>query len=191
MNQVGVFFAGRSNAGKSTVIKVLVGLKTRTGRQPGVTRAPIRYELEDVEIIDLPGIGFRRGLKEYKSMLLDILDEARARRQPAPLGVQIIDAKSFLDVSDRHSKPLDVNLFESLLELQIDPIVAINKMDKIVERDASLDKIVLQLGMLPPYGQWIDRVVPLSAKKHEVAELKWLISHRLQCLRDLGEVAAV
>jgi GTP-binding protein EngB required for normal cell division len=191
MNQVGVFFAGRSNAGKSTVIKVLFGLKTRTGRQPGVTRAPIRYELEDVEIIDLPGIGFRRGLKEYKSMLLDILDEARARRQPAPLGVQIIDAKSFLDVSDRHSKPLDVNLFESLLELQIDPIVAINKMDKIVEREASLDKIVLQLGMLPPYGQWIDRVVPLSAKKHEVAELKWLISHRLQCLRDLGEVEAV
>jgi len=191
MNQVGVFFVGRSNAGKSTVIKELYGLKTRTGRQPGVTRAPVRYKLEAVEIIDLPGIGFRHGLKNYKSMLLDILYESRARRQPVPLGVQVIDAKSFLDISDRHSKLLDVNLFESLLELQIDPIVAINKMDKIVERQASLDKIVSQLGMLPPYGQWIDRVVPLSAKKHEVAELKWLISQRLQRLRELAKVAAV
>jgi GTP-binding protein EngB required for normal cell division len=191
MNQVEVFFVGRSNSGKSTVIKELFGLKTRTGRKPGVTKAPIRYTLEEVNVIDLPGIGFRRGLKNYQSVLRDIIDSARGRGQPLPLGVQIIDAKSFLEISDRHSKPLDVTLFECLLELQIDPIVAINKMDKIAEREASLNKIVSQLGMLPPYRQWIDRVVPLSAKKHEVAELKWLISHRLQRLRELGEVATV
>jgi GTP-binding protein EngB required for normal cell division len=191
MNQVEVVFVGRSNAGKSTVIKELFGLKTRTGRKAGVTRTPIRYKLKDVEIIDLPGIGFRRGLANYRSVLRDLIDGARRRCQPLPLGVQIVDAKSFLEISDRHSRPLDVDLFDCLLELQIDPIVAINKMDKIAERDASLNTIVSQLGMLPPYQQWIDRVVPLSAKKHEVAELKWLISHRLQRLRELDDATAV
>jgi GTP-binding protein EngB required for normal cell division len=191
MNQVEVVFVGRSNAGKSTVIKELFGLKTRIGRKAGVTRAPIRYNLKDVEIIDLPGIGFRRGLKNYRSVLRDVIDEARRRCQPMPLAVQIIDAKSFLEISYRHSRPLDVDLFEFLLELQLDAIVAINKMDKIAEPEASLNTIVSQLGMLPPYRQWIDRVVPLSAKKHDVALLKRLISHRLQRLRELNEATAV
>jgi GTP-binding protein EngB required for normal cell division len=101
--------------------------------------------------------------------------------------VQIIDAKSFLDIIERHSRPLDVDLFEDLLDFEVDPIVAINKMDKIETHEASLNKIVSRLGMLPPYKQWIDRVVPISAKKHDVAELRWLISHRLQRLREIGE----
>ena len=183
-----MFFVGRTNAGKSTVIKELFGLKTRTGRNPGVTRAPVRHRVGNLVVIDLPGIGFRRrGLDSYRSMLRTIIEDSRNRRQPLPLGVQIIDAKSFLEIIERHSRPLDVDLFDVLLDFEVDPIVAINKMDKIEAREASLNKIVSRLGMLPPYKQWIDRVVPISAKKHDVAELRWLISHRLQRLRVIGE----
>lgn len=182
-----MFFVGRANAGKSTVIKELFGLKTRTGRNPGVTRAPVRHRLGNLVVIDLPGIGFRRGLNSYRSMLRTIIENSRNRRQPLPLGVQIIDAKSFLEIIERHSRPLDVDLFEDLLDFEVDPIVAINKMDKIEAHEASLNKIVSRLGMLPPYKQWIDRVVPISAKKHDVADLRWLISHRLQRLREIGE----
>jgi hypothetical protein len=57
-------------------------------------------------------------------------------------------------------------------------------MDKIEEPEASLDKIVSLLGMLPPYKQWADRVVPISAKQHDVAQLRWLISHRLQGMKN-------
>ncbi len=187
MKDVEVFFVGRTNAGKSTVIKELFGLKTRTGRNPGVTRGPVRHRLGNLVVIDLPGIGFRRGLNGYRSMLRTIIENSRNRHQPLPLGVQIIDAKSFLDIIERHSRPLDVDLFEDLLDFEVDPIVAINKMDKIETHEASLNKIVSRLGMLPPYKQWIDRVVPISAKKHDVAELRWLISHRLQRLREIGE----
>ena len=112
----------------------------------------------------------------------------RKRQQP-PLVVQIIDAKSFLKIIERHSRPLDVDLFEYLLDLEIDPIVAINKMDKIEAHEANLNNIVSQLGMLPPYRQWIDRVAPISAKKHDVSELRWLINCRIQHLREINETS--
>jgi GTP-binding protein EngB required for normal cell division len=122
-------------------------------------------------------------------MLRDITENTHDKRQQPPLVVQIIDAKSFLKIVERHSRPLDVELYEYLLDFEIDPIVAINKMDKIEAHEANLNKIVSQLGMLPPYRQWIDRVAPISAKKHDVSELRWLITHRLQHLREIGETA--
>ena len=186
MKCIELFFVGRANAGKSTVIKELFGLKTRMGKNPGVTKIPVRYELDDLIITDLPGIGFRRGLIGLKSILRDIAENTRKRQHP-PLAVQIIDAKSFLKIIERHSRPLDVDLFEYLVDLDIDPIIAVNKMDKIEAHEANLNNIVLQLGMLPPYRQWIDRVVPISAKKHDVSELRWLINYRIQHLREFNE----
>ncbi|MGA3199410.1 MAG: GTP-binding protein EngB [Halobacteriota archaeon] len=183
MKEIEVFFVGRANAGKSAVLKELFGLKTRIGRRPGVTRAPVRYQLDSFIVIDLPGIGFRRGLSGYRRVLSDVIEGERHKQRPQSLGVQVIDGKSFLEITERHLKPLDVDLFEYLLDFEIDPIIAINKMDKIEEHEASLDKIVSRLGMLPPYKQWADRVVPISAKRHDVGQLKWLISHRLQDMR--------
>jgi len=132
----------------------------------------------------LPGIGYRLGLNGYRRVLRDVIDGERHKLRPLSLGVQVIDGKSFLEITERHFKPLDVDLFEYLLDSEIDPIVAINKMDKIQEPEASLDKIVSQLGMLPPYKQWADRVVPISAKRHDVAQLRWLISYRLQKMKN-------
>jgi GTP-binding protein EngB required for normal cell division len=189
MKCIELFFVGRTNAGKSTVIKELFGLKTRMGKNPGVTKVPVRYELGDLIVTDLPGIGFRRGLISFQSMLRDIAEHTRDKRQQPLLAVQIIDAKSFLKIIERHSRPLDVDLFEYLLDFEIDPIVAINKMDKIEAHEVNLNNIVSQLGMLPPYRQWIDRVVPISAKKHDVSELRWLIKHRVQHLREFDETA--
>jgi GTP-binding protein EngB required for normal cell division len=188
MKCIELFFVGRVNAGKSTVIKELFGLKTRMGKNPGVTKIPVRYELGDLIVTDLPGIGFRRGLVGFQSILRDITENTRKRQQP-PLAVQIVDAKSFLKIIERHSRPLDVDLFEYLLDLEIDPIVAINKMDKIEAHEANLNNIVSHLGMLPPYRQWIDRVVPISAKKHDVSELRWLINYRIQHLREINETS--
>jgi GTP-binding protein EngB required for normal cell division len=188
MKCIELFFVGRVNAGKSTVIKELFGLKTRMGKNPGVTKIPVRYELGDLIVTDLPGIGFRRGLVGFQSILRDIAENTRKRQQP-PLAVQIIDAKSFLKIIERHSRPLDVDLFEYLLDLEINPIVAINKMDKIEAHEANLNSIVSQLGMLPPFRQWIDRVVPISAKKHDVSELRWLINYRIQHLREINETS--
>ncbi|HYA32646.1 MAG TPA: GTPase [Candidatus Bathyarchaeia archaeon] len=183
MKDVEVFFVGRANAGKSAVLKELFGLKTRVGRRPGVTRGPVRYQLDQFAVVDLPGIRSRGGTNGYRTVLHNILG-SRKDDLRLLLGVQVIDGKSFLDITERHFRPLDVDLFEFLLETDIDPIIAINKMDKLEERDASLNKIISQLGMLPPFKQWADRVVPVSAKRHDVAQLKWLISHRVQRVKN-------
>jgi GTP-binding protein EngB required for normal cell division len=184
MMEIEVLFVGRSNAGKSSVLKELFGLKTRVGRRPGVTRTPVRYQLDDFTVVDLPGIGFRRGLNGYRRVLRDVIGGKEGKRRRQFLAVQVIDGKSFLEIIERHFRPLDVDLFEYLLDLEIDPIIAINKLDKIEEQETSLDKIVSHLGMLPPYKQWADRVVPISAKNHDVAQLRWLISHQVQDLRN-------
>jgi len=178
MSDIEIFFIGRVNAGKSTLIKELFGLKTRIGRRPGVTQTPIRYQINNLTVTDLPGLGLKRGLKSYGAIVPEMIDYARQNKRRQLLGVHVIDARSFIDVLETHSVPLDVLIFEYLLDLEIEPIVAINKMDKIRAPELSMDAIVSRLGMLPPYKQWADRVVPVSAKKGQVSQLAWLLNQR-------------
>jgi GTP-binding protein EngB required for normal cell division len=73
-----------------------------------------------------------------------------------------------------------------LHELDIDVVVAANKMDKVkeAERDGTLDGIGERLGMLPPWRQWIDIIVPVSAKKGELGTLKEKMRERIERVRD-------
>ena len=61
-----VVFAGRSNVGKSTLMRELTGHKFDTGKKPGVTRSPNFYDWasEDFLLTDLPGFGFMSGVPE-------------------------------------------------------------------------------------------------------------------------------
>ncbi|MBT8107631.1 MAG: ribosome biogenesis GTP-binding protein YihA/YsxC [Gammaproteobacteria bacterium] len=58
-----VAFAGRSNAGKSSAINVIVNRRqfARTSKTPGRTRLVNFFELRDgARLVDLPGYGFAR-----------------------------------------------------------------------------------------------------------------------------------
>jgi len=67
--------------------------------------------------------------------------------------------------------------------LNIDVIVAANKIDKVGDVDETLDGIAQRLGMMPPWRQWIDVIVPVSAKKGKIGELKKLMQNKLEALR--------
>jgi len=180
MKSIEIFFVGRANAGKSTLIKELFGCKARAGRRPGITKMPIRYQLEGLAVTDFPGLGFRRDLKGFESLVGETIEYKVKDLDHQIVGVHVIDAVSFLNVLQRHSVPLDIDIFEYLLDLDIDPIVAVNKVDKLKRLEESMNAIVSRLGMLPPYKQWTDRVVPVSAKKGSVAALRRLIKQRVQ-----------
>jgi GTP-binding protein EngB required for normal cell division len=90
-------------------------------------------------------------------------------------GVLVVDGKSAVDIIDRHSGadevPHDVELFHFLRELGIPTVVAVNKMDKVDDRDERLDDLCDRLGLLPPWQQWQDTVAPVCAKRGDIAAL--------------------
>ncbi len=186
-----VVFIGRSNVGKSTLMRELVHLKVRTGRRPGVTQRPNYYECGDLLITDMPGYGYMKGVdyrKQHK--IRDLIIRYFEDNAPRILcAVQVVDAKSFTEVVDRWDSrgevPIDLELYAFLKDLNIPVIVAVNKMDNIYEKEKNmvLDDIALRLGFSPPWSGWLDRIAPISAKKSDVEHLRQLLKDKLRAIK--------
>ena len=181
-----IIFVGRSNVGKSTLIMALTGKKLRVGKRPGVTRKPLRIPYQNFEITDMPGFGFMSGTSEesleaIKNNIVHYMEENAGN---IVLAVMVVNAGSFAEIVDRwagrNEMPVEVELFEFLHELDIDVIVAANKIDKVEDMDRTLDGIAERLGMMPPWRQWLDTIVPVSAKKGNIRGLKELIQKKLE-----------
>jgi GTP-binding protein EngB required for normal cell division len=58
MNDRYLIFTGRPNAGKSTLIKQITGIRVPSGKQPGTTRKVSLYSLcKGLYLVDTPGYG--------------------------------------------------------------------------------------------------------------------------------------
>ena len=183
-----IVFIGRSNVGKSTIMRELIGAKVKVGRRPGVTQKPNYYEYGDLLITDMPGYGYMKGVdrakqERVKDLIVKYFEDNASRIICA---VQVVDAKAFADIVDRWDGrgeiPIDIELNDFLYDLDLDVIVAVNKMDKIHPSawDEFLDGICDRLHMLPPWNQWIDKVAPIVAKKGDVNVLGKLLRERLR-----------
>jgi len=175
-----VVLVGRSNVGKSTIMRELTGhSKITTGRKPGVTRSPNHFDwvAENFMFTDLPGFGFMSGVEEQRreQIKTDVVRYVEANADDILAGVLVVDGKAAVDIIDRHSGPdeipHDVELFGFLWELDIPTIVAVNKMDKVDDRDERLDALCDRLGLYPPWQQWRDTVAPISAKRGNIDAL--------------------
>ena len=184
-----IIFLGCSNVGKSTLLRQLIGKKVRVGRKPGVTLKPNQFCLDDLLITDLPGFGFMHGLKkqkseQIKSFIVRYLEDNSDR---ILLAIQVIDAGSFIDLVDRWNirgeMPVDVEFFNFLHDLDLDVVVAVNKIDKLADLESELDEFVQRLGFYPPWRQWRDKIVLICAKKGEIGELRDLIKGRLHDIK--------
>ncbi|WP_254543249.1 GTP-binding protein EngB [Halomarina pelagica] len=188
-----VVFVGRSNVGKSTLMRQLTGHQFSTGGKPGVTRTPNHYDWapEDFVLTDLPGFGFMEGVPEERreQIKTDIVRYLETYAEKVLVGVLVVDGKSAVDIIDRHSArdeiPHDVELFYFFEELGIPPVVAVNKMDKVDDRDERLNELCDRLGLLPPWQQWRDTIAPISAKRGNIDALKDAIrTHLHEAKRD-------
>ncbi|MDD4331266.1 MAG: GTP-binding protein, partial [Methanosarcinaceae archaeon] len=67
----------------------------------------------------------------------------------------------------------------------IDPLLAVNKMDKVKEKEQALvlNEISEKLGLEPPWQNWKHLIAPISAKKGELKPLKTLLRERLHELK--------
>jgi len=182
-----IIFVGRSNVGKSSLLKELFGAKVRVGKRPGVTLRPAHVRVSDLLITDMPGFGFMSGVKDRKQ---DIVKDKTVHyiednAERIKIGVLVVDGPSFPEIVDRWDSrdqiPIDVEMFDFLREIGIDTIVAANKMDKVKadEYDELLNEVSVRLGLEPPWQNWKHIIAPISAKKGDLKALKGLLRDRL------------
>jgi len=182
-----VVLVGRSNVGKSTLMREITGHGVPTGRNPGVTREPNHYDWapESFVLTDLPGFGFMSGVPEdvRERIKTDVVRYVEANADHILVGVLVVDGKAAVDIIDRHSGgeeiPHDVEMFHFLREVGIPPVVAVNKMDKVDDRDERLDQLCDRLGLYPPWQQWQETVAPISAKRGNIEALNEAVRHHL------------
>ena len=97
-----VAFVGRSNAGKSTAINVIVqrhGL-ARTSKTPGRTRLLNFFELAPMQrLVDLPGYGYATGPEEERRTWRPLID-ALATRESLRGWFLIVDSRRGLKEGD-------------------------------------------------------------------------------------------
>jgi GTP-binding protein EngB required for normal cell division len=167
-----VVLVGRSNVGKSTLMREITGHSVPTGQKPGVTRKPNHFDWasDDFVVTDLPGFGFMSGVEDdvREAIKTNVVRYLEDNADDILVGVLVLDGKAAVDIIDRHSGddeiPHVVELFYLLEDLGITPVVAVNKMDKVDNRDERLDDIADRLGLLPPWKQWQDTIAPIAAK---------------------------
>jgi small GTP-binding protein len=182
-----VVFVGRSNVGKSTLMRELTGHTFDTGSKPGVTRSPNHYDWasEDFVLTDLPGFGFMSGVPDERreQIKTDIVRYIEENAEKILVGVLVVDGKSAVDIIDRHSGedevPYDVEMFYFLRDVGIPVVVAVNKMDKVDDEDERLDELCDRLGLHPPWKQWQDTIAPISAKRGNAEALNEAVKTHL------------
>lgn len=176
---VEIALLGRSNVGKSTIMRGLTGRDVPTGRRPGVTRKPTYHDWAEGDFLltDLPGFGFMSGVPEaererIKTGIVRYLED---NAEAILAGVLVLDGNAEVEIIDRHQSagepPYALELHELLLDLEIRPVLAVNKMDRVDDRDATLDAVVDRFGLPPPWQQWRDRVAPITAKGGRIGPL--------------------
>ncbi|WP_290812688.1 GTP-binding protein EngB [Halovivax sp.] len=188
-----VVLVGRSNVGKSTLMRELTGHSFDTGQKPGVTRQPNHYDWasEDFVLTDLPGFGFMSGVEadRREQIKTDIVRYLEEHADRIFVGVLVVDGKSAVEIIDRHSGPdsipYDVEMFHFLRDLEIPVVVAVNKMDKVDDRDERLDELCDRLGLYPPWQQWRDTIAPITAKRGNIEPLTEAVrTHLHEANRD-------
>jgi GTP-binding protein len=119
-------FIGRSNVGKSSLINMLTGQKglAKVSATPGHTRL-INFFLINKKwhIVDLPGYGFAKVLKEQRDSFHDRIEEYIAGREGLTCVMVIIDASI-------PPQKIDLTFIEWLVHSRITFSLIFNKSDK-------------------------------------------------------------
>lgn len=166
-----IVFAGRSNVGKSSIIRALTGKKVRVGKSPGSTRWEQWIDLDAVTIVDIPGFGYmastsKTDIEKTKTIVIQKLEKWSKR---IVLAVLIIDISLFRKLverwNDRNEIPIDIEFYSFLNEIAPQVLVVANKIDKVKKSRIKdeIDYLITELKKALPDKQ--PHVIEISASK--------------------------
>ncbi|KTC86997.1 ribosome biogenesis GTP-binding protein YihA/YsxC [Legionella brunensis] len=128
---VEVAFAGRSNAGKSSALNCLTGIRqlARTSKTPGRTQLINLFSLDESRrLVDLPGYGYAKVAQEIKQEWQQHLAHYLEVRQCLRGLVLLMDSRHPL-------KELDQMMVEWSLSRQLPVHILLTKADKLSRSD--------------------------------------------------------
>ncbi|HHF7344571.1 TPA: ribosome biogenesis GTP-binding protein YihA/YsxC [Legionella feeleii] len=126
-----VAFAGRSNAGKSSALNCLTGIKqlARTSKTPGRTQLINLFSLDDQRrLVDLPGYGYAQVAQQVKQDWQKNLAHYLEVRQCLKGLVLLMDCRHPL-------KDLDKMMIDWALDRQLPVHILLTKADKLSRSD--------------------------------------------------------
>ncbi|MBM3291795.1 hypothetical protein FJY84_03870 [Candidatus Bathyarchaeota archaeon] len=170
MDEGYLVFTGRPNAGKSSLIRAVTGIKAVVGKEPGTTQKIDFYPLsKNLSLVDMPGYGRslhagRNTEENTKDMILDFL---KNNSKKIILAIHVVNTSTYLETESRLAKkgfiPIDVELVHYMKrDLGIPCLVAANKIDK--DRDSLIQDNLesLKEGLGPTI-----QVYPVSARTND------------------------
>ncbi len=162
-----VAFAGRSNAGKSSAINTLTGIKSlaRTSKTPGRTQQIVIFDLdEDRRLVDLPGYGYAKVPPKIKAQWQDLMEGYFQGRQALAGLVLVMDIRHPL-------KPFDEQML-AWCEATGTPVhVLLTKADKLSRGAAA--KTVQEVRKALKHSPVEIEIQPFSALKGDGCEQMW------------------
>jgi GTP-binding protein EngB required for normal cell division len=182
-------FTGRPNAGKSSIIRRVVGFHVAISKRAGTTRRISKYPLSgDLVLVDMPGFGRMMGVSKRLEDLKndEVINFLESFAQNIAITVHVLDISTFSEVTWRLEKKgfisVDVEMVQFLTETSGEfPLVAANKIDKVdkEELEVNLEDFMHQIGKGSPFAVG-EHVFPVSAKTGEgLGALKNSIHKRL------------
>jgi GTP-binding protein len=162
-----VAFIGRSNAGKSSALNTITGLKglARVSKTPGRTQAINIFSLsKNNRLIDLPGYGYAKVPRIVKERWAKYIDDYLQQRKCLAGLVLIMDIRHPL-------KELDQHLIDWTTNCQIPTHILLTKADKLSKsaRNKTLKEVT---EALKPYGDAISIQVFSSNDRTGVSDAK-------------------
>lgn len=151
-----VAFAGRSNVGKSSLLNALVGRRAlaKVSSKPGKTSTINFFDVDGIDLVDLPGYGFARVSAAEKDRWAALIGGYFDQERSFNLVVSLIDIRH--DPSE-----LDRQMVAFLTERELPLVICLTKADKLSRQQQSRQRraIARELGLEE------DRLIITSAEK--------------------------
>jgi GTP-binding protein len=142
-----VAFIGRSNAGKSSAINAITGIRglARTSSTPGQTQMINLFELDkDRRLVDLPGYGYAKAPRTIRARWAKSIDEYLESRQCLRGLVLVMDIRHPL-------KEADQQLIAWSVKCEVPVHILLTKADKL--NTAESRKVLKEVAsVLEPFG---------------------------------------